>query len=453
MFKKNKTTARSILLVSILFLPATFLLAQFVSVPSFGIPFDLNGWLINTIETGTVLTDSQERQIDAHGICKKVQATDGKMYFVPTRSQTEWETFINKAPNGVNINQCSCDNIEWQTVNLPVSMWESVDLSLDGQSIVAVILNNWTNTTSDDYVYISHDGGQNFTKSVPLGAGGWTYVSMSGDGQTIVLHSNNKGVYISKDGGVSWRRVNELGAPHTAFSDISFDGNKIIVTVSLTKYANGYGYVYISNDGGQTWQKQSGLGAKHWGVPSIVENNPNVAYVINVDNGQFHLYKTNDFGNNWSLALQATPHYDNTLSVPYVSTSPSGKFVFVNDSISVGGGSWVIHQSTDYGATWEPLTLAPYTTPLYPSGSINFYVGGVFTNKGVLCIRRMLANPVCSFDGGKTFVEQQDASGAGPWYLGWGRHGIKVVGDTIIVSGVLNPTNGSASNVYIGKCN
>ncbi len=100
------------LFLVIIALPATFVVAQW-TMPGFGTPFDLNGWTINTVDTGTVLLDDSVRKIDAHGICKNVQATDGKQYFVPTKSTSEWNSFINGAPSGINISECvtsSCDN-------------------------------------------------------------------------------------------------------------------------------------------------------------------------------------------------------------------------------------------------------------------------------------------------------------------------------------------------------
>ncbi len=87
-------------------MPAAIVLAQ-LTMPDFGTPFDLNGWTINTVDTGTVLLDDSVRKIDAHGICKNVQATDGKQYFVPTKSANEWNSFINGASSGVSLSECN----------------------------------------------------------------------------------------------------------------------------------------------------------------------------------------------------------------------------------------------------------------------------------------------------------------------------------------------------------
>jgi Regulator of chromosome condensation (RCC1) repeat len=46
-------------------------------------------------------------QINAHGICKNVTSTSGTEYFVPTRSSTEWTTFLSNLPPGASAADCT----------------------------------------------------------------------------------------------------------------------------------------------------------------------------------------------------------------------------------------------------------------------------------------------------------------------------------------------------------
>lgn len=73
-------------------------LGAFVVIP--GIVFALN-----TIVSGFQVS-STPVSIDAHGVCQKVNATDGKTYFVPTNTSTEWSAFRANKPAGVMLSSC-----------------------------------------------------------------------------------------------------------------------------------------------------------------------------------------------------------------------------------------------------------------------------------------------------------------------------------------------------------
>jgi len=60
---------------------------------------------LNTIATGFQVASTQVT-IDAHGVCKKVNATDGKSYFVPTNTAGEWSAFRANKPSGVSLGSC-----------------------------------------------------------------------------------------------------------------------------------------------------------------------------------------------------------------------------------------------------------------------------------------------------------------------------------------------------------
>ena len=443
MFKKTKTIARSILLVSILFLPATFLLAQFVSMPSFGTPFDLNGWQINTLEMGTVLTDSQEHQIDAHGICKKVQATDGNMYFVPTRSQTEWETFISKAPNGVNINQCSCDNIEWRIVNIPADGGMNVDIAVNETAQLIVVAKELAGS-----VYISRDGGNTFdrvTEAALTHSNVWAkHIAMSRDGRYILISAyyggGGTGLFLSKDYGQSWERISGLIDDGFYLPvDMSSDGKYMIVGQDKNSY------VYISRDYGVSWHKVESLGyGKTWGDVNIAKDNPAImAATVNWSN-TCDVYISQDYGEHWSLTL--SPPLDHGCGYPSssVSLSPDGSKVaaIITDASAYKVYKQAIYVSNDSGSTWEEATNSvemPEYQALWKE---------VLVNNDNLCLLRTLDlyhGLLVSTDNCRSFTQEQSVGNVSVWYINpWLT--LKQVGDLYLVFGAYD------LKLYLGTC-
>ncbi len=415
-------------------------------LPSFGTPFTLNGWTINTVNTGVVLLDSSTYTIDAHGICKTVQSADGGKYFIPTRTLNEWNTFINNSPTGINVNSCPlvCNSITWKPTNLPTSNWYQVDISADGQTIIGIISNTITNTGADDYVYISYDGGNTYVIKNPGNTGWWADVAISADGQTMMLHSINNYFWISRDGGVTWEQITALGTPRLAYIAISPDGQKIAVANSMVTYGTGGGgYIYLSNDGGHTWTQQTVPGYNIWSDIEIVENNPDIVYAIYSTNNNTVVYKTDDFGITWQIAARVPFSLSGSWYAD-IHTSPSGKYVIFNGTKS----SATVYLSNNYGNTWQLVNVPSYIG-IYNT-STSSYFDTVINDAGVFCIRRSAKPPVCSFDGGNNFVEQNTMQGVGAGYLLNAISGFNSNGNIFVISG--NTDLYYPGNVYVGTC-
>ncbi len=77
----------------------SLLLGLFVLIPALV-------FALNTVATGFQVS-STPASIDAHGVCQKVNATDGKTYFVPTNTSTEWSAFRANKPSGIVLAPCS----------------------------------------------------------------------------------------------------------------------------------------------------------------------------------------------------------------------------------------------------------------------------------------------------------------------------------------------------------
>ncbi len=424
---KYKIQYLKYLILSLFILPATIVLAQ-LTMPDFGTPFDLNGWTINTVDTGTVLLDNSVRKIDAHGICKNVQATDGKQYFVPTKSANEWNSFINGAPSGINISACTslCNSITWTKTNFPTARWERSDISGNGKHIAAIALTG--------IVYISHDSGLTYSNTLFID-GYVSHIAMSANGMVILAHSQDKYVYISRDGGNSWIPLTNLGTFYDVAIDVSPDGSKIAIAPLGDKDLN----LYLSNDKGFTFSIAK-LGQHYWGDVKIVNSNPNEVYVAYSENNIIMVYKTENFGLNWHQVTSLTGNsiYD-SVAWPDISVSDSGQHIVINSSRNYPNPKLKI--SNDYGLTWKNIAVpAPY-----------IYDGAVH-DSGVFCLRTGELTPVCSFDKGLTFVKQTSVTNVGPGYMLTSSFGFNSNNNIFIVSGS-GRWGIYGGNIYIGKCN
>ncbi len=65
----------------------------------------LLAWSINTLLEGYRVS-STPTKIVAYNTCKSINSTDGNDYFVPTRTQTEWDTFLGNTPPALNVEDC-----------------------------------------------------------------------------------------------------------------------------------------------------------------------------------------------------------------------------------------------------------------------------------------------------------------------------------------------------------
>ena len=74
---------------------------------SFFVFFNVNKALaINTCSSGWQISDGQTKQINCHGVCKKVTNNCGKSIFIPTKTSTEWSEFRTHNPTCVSLSSC-----------------------------------------------------------------------------------------------------------------------------------------------------------------------------------------------------------------------------------------------------------------------------------------------------------------------------------------------------------
>ncbi|OHE63215.1 MAG: hypothetical protein A2Y36_13300 [Treponema sp. GWA1_62_8] len=155
----------------------------------------------------------------------------------------------------------------WQSTAIPTgAYWGSVSCSSDGTHWVVT---NAGQSSVDVTVFTgTYNGSWNWESKVltgyggtnyPVTAGGYGYVSLSGDGNTIVATNGNGGsvsvgpILISHDFGLSWNAYDPEGSGtlHYTYSCTSSDGQVIAVDTGIG--TAGSGYLYVSTNGGTNW--------------------------------------------------------------------------------------------------------------------------------------------------------------------------------------------------------
>ncbi len=138
------------------------------------------------------------------------------------------------------------------------NFWTSVDVSNDGQTMVATSMGGFDLNVEDNIdgkVIMSEDGGNswsNITSDLPID-GGEINAVISGDASTVAVTLQNDTVYVSKNDGATWTSndINPEDSHGIASLSISENGDKLLVGAAGS--GNEFDDVYISEDSGATW--------------------------------------------------------------------------------------------------------------------------------------------------------------------------------------------------------
>jgi len=112
---------------------------------------------IDSNSEGWKLDPSESLSIDVNGDCRAIVNTGSNTYFIPTKTGTEWTSFINNSPGDVTVSNCqtpfSCgDNItdldgnSYGTVQIGNQCWISENM----RSTAGI--QNWTGVSNSDWV-------------------------------------------------------------------------------------------------------------------------------------------------------------------------------------------------------------------------------------------------------------------------------------------------------------
>ena len=89
---------------------------------------------LNTIDTGFQIAHTTTA-IDAHGVCQQLFSTDGKTYFVPTKTSNEWSIFRTQMPAAITASSCQMlQNATWENLGqiLPGPIANSQSMTVGG---------------------------------------------------------------------------------------------------------------------------------------------------------------------------------------------------------------------------------------------------------------------------------------------------------------------------------
>jgi len=107
--------------------------------------------------------------------------------------------------------------------------WSGISSSSNG-SILAVVVGGGGG--SPGYVYTSTDSGVTWDEIQELDKTNWGSVTVSDDGQTLVVAELGGYIHISKDAGTTWTAQTSAGEGNWSSLVANFDGTKLVATVN-----------------------------------------------------------------------------------------------------------------------------------------------------------------------------------------------------------------------------
>jgi len=195
--------------------------------------------------------------------------------------------------------------------------------------------------TSTGVIFVSDDGGHNWSRFAKLGAGDdYVLDHMAFDPQNSknifvsawsVQDQNAGDIFRTRNGGKDWESLPGMHGKSVRAMAVSASDNKVIVAGALDG-------VYRSNDGGNNWQRISSNDGVVKNIESIAVDpkDPNVVYA-----GTWHLaWKTSDGGANWQHINKGMIDDSDVFSIIVSAANPSEVFASACSGIykSVSGG-------------------------------------------------------------------------------------------------------------------
>jgi hypothetical protein len=237
----------------------------------------------------------------------------------------------------------------WSSCGSPQEYWTSVASNSGGQFLVASYRGSDTNQNRLGGVYVSTNGCGSWepTTAAPLN---WYRVWSSSSGQNIVAAVDDGFLYYSNNAGTNWQQG--LCAPNTTWNAIkcsSSSGQYCVATVADQSTTPFY-----SNNFGVTWFASSlPLSTNYWSDVAISSTGA-VAYATIDFYRSNQIYKSTDYGATWQpLTVVKNSWYSVTCDSTgqyAVAASDHGLFYSFNY-----GRNWTLANGTTYG-TWFGLT-------------------------------------------------------------------------------------------------
>ncbi len=198
-----------------------------------------------------------------------------------------------------------------------------------------------------------------------------------------VLYHTSQFVHRSTDHGQSWEVIspdltrNDAEKQGYAGGDLTWDNTGVEVYDTIfafeeSKQTQGLlwagtddGRVHLSRDNGETWNEITPAGMPDWGQVNMIElssHDPGRAFLAvtryRTDDFTPYVFRTNDYGDSWSLITTATNGIPADHFVRVIREDPDRK------GLLFAGTEFGLYVSFDDGQTWEPFQQNLPITPI-----------------------------------------------------------------------------------------
>ena len=198
-----------------------------------------------------------------------------------------------------------------------------------------------------------------------------------------VLYHTSQFVHRSTDHGQSWEVIspdltrNDAEKQSYAGGDLTWDNTGVEVYDTIfafeeSKQTQGLlwagtddGRVHLSRDNGETWNEITPAGMPDWGQVNMIElssHDPGRAFLAvtryRTDDFTPYVFRTNDYGDSWSLITTATNGIPADHFVRVIREDPDRK------GLLFAGTEFGLYSSFDDGQTWEPFQQNLPITPI-----------------------------------------------------------------------------------------
>lgn len=167
-------------------------------------------------------------------------------------------------------------------------------------------------------------------------------------------------LFYSDDQGENWNQLNTVLLDSDNITGFLKDGNKLY-------FGTGRNGVYVSTDNGSSWTKSSNTGIS--GSIVGLASAGGYIFVITTDG---MVYRSINDGNNWTALMNPSGYASAT------GFSCANEILYSTHEIDYFSGS--AYRSTDYGMSWQHLSVFPAYVRTVSAYSGNVYIG---TDKGI----------------------------------------------------------------------
>ncbi len=194
-----------------------------------------------------------------------------------------------------------------------------------------------------------------FLSTTLLASGPWQVLGPDGgDARSLAYDAHNPDhlllgtstgqMFVSNDGGLNWSRLARLGGDDYVLDHISIDpqnSDRIYVS-AWSVSSQQLGEIFRSRDGGHTWQSLPAMHGKSIRAMAMYKGNSEVLVAGTLDG----VYRTNDGGNTWQHLASPASEVKNVESIAVDPKDPN----------TIYAGTWhLAWKTSDAGATWQHI--------------------------------------------------------------------------------------------------